>query len=449
VSGPWRFVLGAALVAGAVSCGGDPLDSVRLQAAAAPSAAEARAPAAPDTVHHPYAVLEVVASGLEVPWDMAATPDGRLLVTERPGRIRVVDDRGLRDEPWAAFDVHARDPGWNPETGLLGIALSPDFDRSGHVYVYGVFRKPGLVGSRGLAGRLVRRLLDAVAPLRALPFEGRVYRLTDRDGRATDPVLVVDGIPAFHYHAGGALRFGPDGMLYLTTGDARLPQLSADPEHLTGRILRYRPDGSVPDDNPVAGSPVWARGFRNPQGLAWTREGDLVAIEHGPSGFPNEGGRVGNDELNRVEAGADHGWPRVAGEPAGEGAGEEGAPAGSSAGRPLRVWNPSLAPGGLARVHGPRFPAWEGDLLITGLQRSGQLLRVRLGPDGAGEGGGGLLEEEVLLRDGLGRLRLVSVGPDGSVYLGTSNRSARGRERPSDDRLFRVVRFLDDPPPDA
>jgi glucose/arabinose dehydrogenase len=440
-----------ALAVGTGGCGGDPIEAVRLPAGDAPSVPSASGPDAADTVHHPHAVLEVVAAGLEVPWDMAATPDGRLLVTERPGRIRVVDDGGLRDEPWAAFDVHAQDPGWNPETGLLGITLSPDFDRSGHVYVYGVFRKPGPVGSQGLAGRLTRRLLDAVAPVQALPFEGRVYRLTDRDGRATDPVLVVGGIPAFHYHAGGALRFGPDGMLYLTTGDARLPGLSADPERLTGRILRYRPDGTVPDDNPVAGSPVWARGFRNPQGLAWTREGELVAIEHGPSGFPNEGGRVGNDELNRVEPGADYGWPRVAGEPAGpagEGSGEGGA-AGASAGRPLRVWNPSLAPAGLARLHGPRFPEWDGDLLITALQRSGQLLRVRVAPGGEGEEGGALVEEEVLLRDGLGRLRLLSVGPDGSIYLGTSNRSARGRERPSDDRLFRVVRFLDGPPPEA
>lgn len=433
------------LLAGLAGCGDDPLSVVHLPGEATPRAAatEDRGASGPaghaplDTLVRPDAVLEVVATGLEIPWDLEATPDGRLLVTERPGRIRVVDGSGLRAEPWATFDVHATDPAWGPETGLLGLALASDFETSGHVYVYGIFRASPFARSDGLVPRMLRRVVGALAPLRALRFEGRIYRLTDRDGRATDPVLVADGIPAFHYHAGGALELGPDGMLWLTTGDARLPAAAGDPGTLVGRVLRYRPDGAIPADNPDPRSPVWAGGFRNPQGLAWTDDGDLLAIEHGPSGFPDEGGRVGDDELDRVLPGRDYGWPSVAGHPPPQAPSEP----------PVHVWDPALAPAGLARISGAAFPAWEGDLLVTGLQRTGQLRRLRLAP---AEGAPGLrvAEEEVLLSGGLGRLRLVAVGPDGGIYLGTSNRSVRGRAEEDDDRLFRVVRFLEGEGPD-
>ncbi|HLM67177.1 MAG TPA: PQQ-dependent sugar dehydrogenase, partial [Longimicrobium sp.] len=153
-------------------------------------------PAAPT----PGVALDTVAAGLQVPWDVAFAPDGRIFVTERAGRVRVIENGVLRPEPWAVLRVSRRS-----ETGLMGIALAPDFAASGHVFVVGAF------------------------PAGEKRAENRVYRLTEREGRGVEPRLVLGGIPAARYHAGAALRFGPDGMLYLTSGDATRPGSAQDP----------------------------------------------------------------------------------------------------------------------------------------------------------------------------------------------------------------------------
>lgn len=191
--------------------------------------------AAPAT---PGVALDTIASGLQVPWDVAFAPGGRIFVTERAGRIRVVENGILRPEPWAVLPVARRS-----EMGLMGIALAPDFAANSHVYVVGTFD----AGEEGT--------------------QNRVYRLTDREGRGAEPAVILDGIPAARYHAGAALRFGPDGMLYLSSGDATRPGNSQDTASLSGKVLRMRPDGGIPADNPVTGSYVYARGVRNPQGL--------------------------------------------------------------------------------------------------------------------------------------------------------------------------------------
>lgn len=372
-------------------------------------------------------VLEIVATGLEVPWDLEVAPDGRVFFTERPGRIRIIDEWGPVPEPWASLDVFATDPTFRPETGLLGLALSPDFEESGHVYVLGVFWKSHRARSNGLPARIYRKIMGSVSPYRALRFEGRVYRLTDRNGRATEPRLVIDGLPADYYHVGGALEFGPDGMLYVTTGDARLPHVAGATGALNGAVLRYRPDGSIPADNPIKGSPVFASGLRNPQAIVWDLCGNLIAVEHGPSGFANEDGRRGNDELNIIHPGANYGWPEVTGL----------VPEADSE-APLIVWDPAIAPAGVARYAGEMFPEWRGDLFVAGLQRGGQLRRLahwRQLP----ESDSTTIEESLLIDGELGRLRLIRMGTDGYLYLGTSNTDGRGRPREGDDRIFRVV----------
>ncbi|HEX8363461.1 MAG TPA: PQQ-dependent sugar dehydrogenase [Longimicrobium sp.] len=364
----------AALLAG---CGGSPT----------------RLPPAQST---PGLALDTVARGLQVPWDMAFAPDGRIFVTERPGRIRVIENGVLRAEPWAVLDVARRS-----ELGLMGIALAPDFARSGHVYVVGSF------------------------PAGDGRSENRVYRLTERGRRGVDRTLVLGGMRVARYHAGAALRFGPDGMLYLSTGDATRPGEAQDTASLLGKVLRMRPDGGAPADNPRPGSRVYALGVRNPQGLAWhpdTRE--LFAPDHGPTRLPREFLRAGRDELNVIHPGANYGWPGAAG--------NQGGPAFT---RPLVEWTPAVAPAALAFHPGGSLP-WRGDALVATL-RGQALLRVVLR---RGPGGWRAVAQEPLFHRQLGRIRAVAVAPDGSVYFTTSNRDGRGAPRPGDDLLLRIVR---------
>ena len=368
----------------------------------------------------PAVRLDTVAAGLEVPWALDFAPDGRIFVTERTGRVRVIQNGVLRREPWAELDVHAHYQDWHPESGLMGIALAPDFARTGHVYVVGTFpRQDGPV----------RRAWRAVAAKArsgpVLAWENRVYRLTDRGGRGVEPKLVISGIPAYHYHAGSAIAFGPDGMLYLTSGDVTDSGQSQDAESLAGKVLRFRPDGTIPADNPAPGSPVYARGFRNPQGLAWhPRTRELLAVEHGPTAMPHEGGRWGSDELNVVVPGGNYGWPAVAGR-------------GGRAGfiDPVASWRMPIAPSGMAVYTGPESP-WSGNLFVGGL-RGEQLRRLALEPRPGG--GWRVAGEQPLLEKRVGRIRAVKMGPDGHLYIATSNRDGRGTPRAGDDFLFRVV----------
>jgi glucose/arabinose dehydrogenase len=342
--------------------------------------------------------VDTVASGLEVPWDVDFAPDGRIFLTERSGRIRVVERGVLRPEPWATFDVARRS-----EMGLMGIAVSPDFARTGYLYVVGSF-----AAGEGRA-------------------ENRVYRLTERGGLGTDRRLILGGIPAARYHAGAALDFGPDGMLYLTTGDATRPGTSQDPGSLAGKVLRLRPDGGVPADNPVAGSPVYARGVRNPQGLAWHPEtGQAFAPDHGPSGLPREWFRRGRDELNVVVRGGNYGWPEAAGDQGGDGFV-----------RPLVEWTPAIAPGGMTFYTGDALP-WRGNALVAALKGE-HLLRVVLLRAPTEPTGWRAVAREPLFAGQLGRIRAVAMGPDGNVYFTTSNRDGRGEPSPGDDHLLRIV----------
>lgn len=342
-------------------------------------------------------VVQTVASGLEVPWSLALAPDGRLFATERPGRIRVIIGDALQAEPWATLAVHEEG-----EAGLMGLALAPDFATSGHVYAVATFESDG-----GLVNRVVR--------------------LTERAGAGTEPTVLIDGIPAARFHAGDAIAFGPDGMLYIATGDARDPGSATEPGSLAGKILRYRPDGTIPPDNPTPGSPVWAHGLRNPQGLAWDPStGQLFATDHGPSGFPNERFRTGHDEVNAIARGADYGWPDVAGR-------------GGGAARidPIVVWDPAIAPSGLAFYSSEAIAGWRGSLVVAALAGT-SLRRVGVERATGAESGWRATGQERLLA-GYGRLRAVLAAPDGALYVSTSNRDGRGAPAPEDDRILRLA----------
>lgn len=337
----------------------------------------------------PIGDLEVVVSGLSVPWDLAFVDESTFLVTERSGAVRVVEGGVLRSDPVLRLDAVARGEG-----GVLGLALHPDFPARRWAYVYRTTS----------GGNVLSRF--AVAADLTLSGEERL----------------LGGIPAAPTHDGGRIAFGPDGHLYVTTGDAAQPELAASLESPAGKILRVTADGGIPTDNPFPGTPIWSYGHRNPQGLAWTSTGELYATEHGPSG---DLGLRGRDEVNRIVPGGFYGWPYVAGR---DGTGRGDAPAEPIG--PVATSGPDTtwAPSGIAAV-----PTDEGDaLLFAGLR--GEAL-FRLDVPGAGSGAGSAVARAV---DGLGRVRVATLGPDGCLYLGTSNTDGRGDPGPDDDRILRA-----------
>lgn len=334
--------------------------------------------------------VETVVGNLGIPWSVDFAPDGRIFLTERAGRIRVIREGRLDPQPWATIQVAHRGEG-----GLLGLAIAPDFSRSRFVYLYYTYQDDS-------------RVLN------------RVVRMVDREGRGQVDKVIIEGIPGTTVHDGGRLKFGPDGKLYITTGDARQPSQAQDRSSLAGKILRLNPDGTIPDDNPFSGSPIYSLGHRNPQGLAWhpdTRT--MYAAEHGPSG---DLGLCCRDEVNVVEAGKNYGWP--------EASGRGGAPrfvdpiADSGANE---TWAPS---GILVPSRGP----WRGSLLMTALRGTHLRRLVLAGPEFTR-----VSSQEVYFRGELGRLRDVIQGPDGTIYLITNNTDGRGQPRPNDDKLLRVV----------
>jgi glucose/arabinose dehydrogenase len=345
-----------------------------------------RAPVAdvPDRVESDQATFRVVVlvEGLEHPWGLAFLPDGDLLVTERPGRLRLVRDGAL--EPAALEgvpEVYASGQG-----GLLDVALDPDFSTNRVIYLSYAAETDAGTGTRVARARL-------------------------GDGRLEDLEVIFEGLMAGGgRHFGSRLGFDRDGYLFVTLGERGQDERAQELGELAGKVVRLQPDGSVPADNPFVGRDdtapeVFSYGHRNPQGLAVHPEtGRVWVVEHGPRG---------GDEVNVVQAGVNYGWPVIthgraySGLPMGEGSAKEGMA------QPLHYWVPSISPSGMAFYQGDAFAQWQGDLFVGGL--SGQLL-ARLELDGER-----VVEEERLLDGVLGRIRDVRVGPDGYLYLLTDH----------------------------
>jgi glucose/arabinose dehydrogenase len=325
-----------------------------------------------------------------VPWSIDVAPDGRLFLTERPGRIRVIGEGTLQREPWAVLPA-ASQP--DSEMGLLGIAIDPDFADNAFVYAYYTTR---------VGGRLINRLV----------------RLREDAGRGVVDRVLLDEIPGAGLHDGGRVKIGPDRRIYVTVGDAEQAGRAQNPGSPNGKILRLERDGSIPADNPFSGSPVLSLGHRHPQGLAFDEQGRLYATEHGPSGARPQ---CCNDEVNLIEPGANYGWPQAVGL-ARDGRFRD--PVATSG--PEATWAPS---GATFVTSGPL----RRSLFFTTL-RGQHLHRVVLGDDGVT-----ILFEEQLLVNRFGRLRDVIVGPDGALLVLTSNRDGRARPAADDDRVLRVV----------
>ncbi len=329
--------------------------------------------------------VDVVTTNLQIPWSIAFAPDGRLFVTERPGRVQILDL--ARDASTTALtldDVYARN-----EAGALGIALDPGFAANRFVYLYYTAQVSG-----GAVNRVVR------------------YR--EAGGRLAERAVLVDDIPANDFHDGGRLRFGPDEHLYITTGDAGVTSLAQDVASLAGKILRVDRDGRTPPGNPFS-SPVWSYGHRNPQGIDWHPvTGDLWASEHG---------NAGNDEINLIEAGANYGWPRIEADQTLPGMRQ-----------PIAFYGSAIAPSGASFYRGDRFPAFRNNFFVATL-RGSHILRLRL--DSASPRR--IAAQERLLEGEFGRIRDIAIGPDGLIYFCTSNRDGRGSDVSTDDRIARLV----------
>jgi glucose/arabinose dehydrogenase len=334
---------------------------------------------------------EEFVSNLDVPWEMTFAPDGRIFLTEGPGRIRVIRDGQLENEPWMSIEVAAVGEG-----GLLGLALDPDFTTNHYVYVAYTYQNS--------EGKLLNRL---------------VRLREDSSGKGVLDKVLLDNAVGNSIHDGGRVKFGPDGKLYWTVGEAGNPELAQDLSSLNGKILRLNSDGTIPEDNPFPGSPVYSYGHRNPEGLAWQAGTNrLYATEHGPSGGSYG---TGQDEINFIEPGRNYGWPDIHGSQASEGMMSPLIQSGAS-----ETWAPS---GATFVTGGP----WDGSLLFAGL-RGETLYRLVLDKDDPRK----VTSFEKYLSGQFGRLRDVVQGIDGDLYILTNNRDGRGNPQPGDDKILRL-----------
>jgi len=340
------------------------------------------APAVVESEQATFAVVTLL-DDLEHPWGLAFLPDGGMLVTERPGRLRIYRDGVLLDPVRGTPEVDDRRQG-----GLLDVALHPDFAENQLVYLSYSGAGEGGVNTEVLRGRLVaRQLLDVEVIFRARPKTSG----------------------SLHY--GSRLLFAADGTLYVTLGERyREMKQAQDPDNHLGTIVRIEPDGSIPADNPFAageqGAPeVFSYGHRNVQGIAQhPQTGAIWAHEHGPKG---------GDELNVLEPGANYGWPAITYGVDYSGAIISEKTHAPGMEQPVVQWTPSIAPCGMEFYQGEAFPQWQGDILLGSLKYT-HLRRLEID-------GNEVVGQEELLRDRSRRIRDVGVGPDGLVYLLTDH----------------------------
>lgn len=321
-------------------------------------------PTPPNT---PKGETNTLAQNLDVPWAMDFLPNGTMIFTERTGKVNLLEDNGIVK---TVADINVSQV---TESGLLGVAVDPNFTQNRYIYLY--------YTHDGGVNRISRFLLN---------------------GSLTNETVLLDNIPGGSTHNGGRLKFGPDGKLYATTGEAGNQNLAQDINSTGGKILRMNPDGTVPGDNPF-GNYVYSYGHRDPQGLAWSPNGTFYASEHGATM---------NDEINIITKGGNYGWPIV-----------QGNENQSDYISPIRAYTDfTLAPSGIA--------FYQDKLYVAGL-RGSQLRILNLSSDGKTVTG-----ESVLIND-MGRIRDV-VEHEGFLYICTSNRDGRGLPQSGDDKIIRI-----------
>jgi glucose/arabinose dehydrogenase len=328
--------------------------------------------------------IQIIASGLDTPWALAFLPDGKLLITERPGRLRILAHGKLDPNPITISDVYE-----NSEGGLLGLAVHPNFTTNHYIYLYQTYKN-----TKGIFNRVDRYVFE--------------------NNTLSNKKTIIDDITASSNHDGGRLKFGPDGKLYITSGDAYNDKNGQDKNSLNGKILRINDDGSIPSDNPF-GTAIWTYGHRNPEGLAFQPgTNSLFSSEHGPSA---------HDEINIIQKGNNYGWPVITGDQKQQGMITPIANSG------LDTW----APAGATFYNGDKLgPDFQNTFLFTGL-RSNTLWRIRLNSDNS------VMKMDGLLQGQWGRMRDIIQSPDGYLYIANSNLDGRGNPTQGDDRILKIV----------
>ena len=341
-------------------------------------------PSAPIPLPEPTTTIEgtdsvqVLATNLEKPRAIAFG-DERIFVTEKIGRIRIIQNGILLAEPLATLRTANVFDG-----GLLGITTHPDFSVNHYVYVYYTYEEGGNLWNK-------------------------ILRITESKNKLEDAETILDKIPGSKFSNGGVIKFGPDEKLYVATGSisdtSYLPQ---DLESLAGKILRLNDDGSIPNDNPFPDSPVFSYGHRNPQGMTWDKFGNLYVAEFGPTK---------NDEINLINAGQNYGWPSQ------ECSGGDFIDA-------LICYDPSIEPGGIVFYSGNKLE-FQGFMIMATL-RASHLFQLDINEEG-------MISQKSIL-SGIGRIRDVIEGPDGNLYIITSNTDGKGFPDSTDDKLLRIVK---------
>ncbi|RFZ92079.1 PQQ-dependent sugar dehydrogenase [Mucilaginibacter conchicola] len=317
---------------------------------------------------------KVLTENLSFPWEILWGPDNQLWITERGGKISRIDPAtGKATLLLNISEVESRGEG-----GLLGMVLHPDFTATPEVFVAYNYLKGG-------------------------NYVKKVVKFTYGNNTLSNPVVLIDNIPGANTHNGTRLAISPDKKLYITSGDAAESSRAQDKNNLAGKIQRINLDGSIPADNPIAGSALWSFGHRNPQGLVFV--GDrLYSSEHGNST---------DDEINIIQKGRNFGWPNVEGFCNTDN--EKSFCGANDVIEPIQAWTPTIAPSGIDYYNNDAIPQWKNSLLLAVLKDS-ELLQIQLNSAGTG-----VSKVNTFYKGKYGRMRDVAISPDGKVYIVTSN----------------------------
>ena len=323
--------------------------------------------------------IQILATNLEKPWALAFADD-KIFITERTGKIKVIESDVMLEEPLATFRTATIFDG-----GLLGIAAHPNFTNNHFLYVYYTYEENGNLWNK-------------------------ILKITESDNKLKDAITILDKIPGSRFSNGGVMKFGPDNKLYVATGAGSDSSHDAqDLNSLAGKILRLNDDGSIPSDNPFSNSQVYSYGHSNPRGMAWDKSGSLYVTETGPSK---------NDEINLIIKGKNYGWP------------EQQCSGDGDFVNAIMCYDPEIEPGGIVFYSGDKLE-FKNDMIMASMKPE-KLDRLKIT--------GGEVEYQKSILSGLGRIRDVNEGPDGYLYLITSNTDGKAFPDSSDDKLVRILR---------